>query len=141
MQIKKHINNYKLSIVLKNEISLKTVKTNGWPWADIFIPLVLLSLWHIHHTYSRDTLLLTSIIWIKDIYIENQITTAIMLYCNICLRRTFSLINKSATSEFETMIFSQVVIIGNSAESKTTSYCCHMTTKKSFKINKNKYYS
>ena len=31
----------------------RSLKTSGWPWADIFIPVDFLSLWHIHHTYSR----------------------------------------------------------------------------------------
>ena len=29
-----------------------SLKTNGWPWADIFSPVGLLSLWNIHHTLS-----------------------------------------------------------------------------------------
>lgn len=29
-------------------------KTSGWPWADIFKPVGLLPLWHIHYIYSRN---------------------------------------------------------------------------------------
>ena len=32
-----------------------SLKTNGWPWAGIFIPVGLFSFWHIHHTHFRYT--------------------------------------------------------------------------------------
>ena len=38
-----------------------SLKTNGFPWADIFIPLGLLSPWHVHHMYSYYILILIKI--------------------------------------------------------------------------------